>query len=284
MVKTSQFYYGNLQSYKFFIRPEALKRYKTANDKKLSKHQKTVQRLLRNLALNGPMTTWEMAKKNYRNDLGKVRTREKEFRRIFVGRIDRGKHSQGILELGLLEQEEKIYKNRPITSYRLSPHGILFCLDALEFNDNEIDTMASKYGHTFPKIFGRWHYLKKIIGDEVYKIRILSKGMTMENLQFHKIHTSPLYELMSFLSIYYKKNLDYIKEEDLAEQISYWFYIYFLYSNKTKNLGIEKLKKIFKNDKEMDEWFSDFVQTAKQYYDERSINLNEFFDKFKQVS
>ena len=240
--------------------------------------------LLKNFALNGSMTTWEIAKKIHRNDLDKVRTREREFRRIFVGRIDRGMHSRGILELGLLEQEEKIYKNRPVASYRLSLHGILFCMDALEFDDKEIDTMASMYGNTLPKVFGRWSYLKKIIGDDVYKIRILSKGMTMENLQFPKVNANPLYELMSFLSVNYKKNLDYIKEENLAEQISYWFYIYFLYSAKTKNHGIKKLKKIFKKDKEIEVWFSDFVLSAKQYYSKRRDNLTVFFDDFKQVS
>ena len=285
MVKTSQFYYGNLQSYKLFIRPEALKRYKTANDKKLSKHQKTVQMLLRNLALNGSMTTWEIAKKIHKNNLDKVRTREKEIRRIFLGRIDKGKHSQGIFELGLLEQEEKIYRNRPIASYRLSPHGILFCIDALEFGDKEIDTIASMYANIFPKVFGRWSYLKKIIRDDVYKmIRILSKGMTMDNPQFSKIHSNPLYELMSFLTIYYKKNLEYITEDNLVEEISYWFYIYFLYSSKTNNHGIKKLKKVFKNDKETKEWFSEFVVLAKQYYTKRRDNLTIFFNDFKQVS
>ena len=281
MAKNSLFYYGNLQSYKFFIRPQALKLYKTANEKKFSEHQKTVHKLLRNLALNGSMTTWEMAKKIHGKNLEKIRTREKEFRRIFLGRVDRGKHSQGILELGLLEQEEKIYKNRLVTRYRLSLHGILFCIDSLEFDNEEIDTMASKYVNILPKVFGRWSDLKKLVGNDVYKIRILSKGMTMDNIQFSNVPANPLYELMSFLTINYKKNLDHIEEKNLAEQISYWFYIYFLYSTKTNNQGIKKLKKSFKKNKDIEIWFTDFVELAKQHYTKRRNNLTVFFDDFK---
>ena len=280
MVKKSEFYYGNLQSYKFFIRPQALKLYKTKNDKKLSDHQKTVHKLLRNLALNGSMTTWEMAKKIHGTNLERIRSREKEFRRIFLGRVDRGKHSQGIVELGLLEQEENIYKNRPITMYRLSLHGILFCIDSLEFNKKEIDDMASKYASILPKIFGRWDDLKKIVGDDVYKIRILSKGMTMDNIQFSSEFTKPLYELMSFLTINYKKYFDRIEEKNLAEQISYWFYTYFLYSTKTNNHGIKKLRKSFNKDKDIEVWFRDFVESVKQHYTKRSDNLTIFFDNF----
>jgi len=281
VVKIPKFYYGNLQSYKFFIRPQAHKLYKTTNDKKLSEHQKTVQMLLRNLALNDPMTTWEMAKKIHKKDLEKIRSREKEFRRIFLGRVDRNKYSQGVIESGLLEQEESIYKNRSITKYRLSLHGILFCIDALEFDNEEINIIASKYANVLPKIFGRWSYLKKILGDDAYKIRILSKGMTMDNIQFSNEDSSPLYELMSFLTINYKKNLDHIEEENLAEQISYWFYIYFLYSTKTNNQGIKKLKRSFRKDEDLEKWFLLFVESAKEYYSKRKDRLTVFFDDFK---
>ena len=81
MVKTTQFYYGNLQYYKFFIRPQTKKLYTIGNKKQLTEHQKIVQKLLRAFALNGSMTTWEMAKKIYRNNLDKIRSREKEYRR-----------------------------------------------------------------------------------------------------------------------------------------------------------------------------------------------------------
>ena len=278
MVKNSH-YYGNLQAYKFFIRPDALNTYKTAKDKNLTKHQKTIQKLLRDIALNDPMSTWELAAKDHKKDLDKIRTKEKEFRRLFLGRVDNGRYSKGLLESGLIEREEGVYKNRQVTKYRLSPHGILFCIDTLELNVKEFDKLATKYANIIPKVFGMWSYLKKIIGNDVYKIRILARGMMLDNPSFAQLNP-PLYELMSFLTIRYRSNFDYIQEKDLVEQISYWFYIYFTYSIEKKEKGIKNLKKIFRKDKEFEKWFLDFVILSKQYYLKRTDNLTVFLNNF----
>ena len=56
--------------------------------------------------LNGTGTTWDMAKVMDPNDISKVRTREKNYRRLLIGRVDRGKSSEGILQLGLVVKDE----------------------------------------------------------------------------------------------------------------------------------------------------------------------------------
>ncbi len=49
--------------------------------------------------LNGTGTTWDVAKVMVLNDISKVRSREKNYRRLLIGRVDRGKPSEGILQL-----------------------------------------------------------------------------------------------------------------------------------------------------------------------------------------
>lgn len=283
MAKNPHPYYGNLQSYKFFIRPQALQFYKTTNDKNISEHQKIVQKILRIFALNGSMTTWNMAKHSFKINSDSIHTKDKEIRRLLLGRSDRGKYSKGMLELGLLVQEIKMYRNRPARNYRLSLHGILFCIDALELDDVEIDIMASKYSDVFPKVFGMWDSLKSIMGDNVYKIRLLSKGLLMDNPMFSETLVNPLFELMSFLAEVYRKNIDYIPEKDLAEQMSYWFYIYFLYSSRRKNHkqpNIKKLKRVLK-ETELEKWFFDFIIKAKDTHGKKQRNLDLFIDNLK---
>ena len=125
-------FYGNLQSYKYLIRPNGLEVIK--NQK--STHSKKVLQLLKFLALHGSSTTWEIAKISFPNDISKLRTREKEYRRYIVGRNDRGKHYAGILELSLVVKDGLNFDRAPSNKYRLSLHGILFCLDTINFNES----------------------------------------------------------------------------------------------------------------------------------------------------
>jgi len=39
--------------------------------------------------LSGTGTTWDMAKVTVLNDISKIRTREKNYRRLLIGRVDR---------------------------------------------------------------------------------------------------------------------------------------------------------------------------------------------------
>ena len=87
--------YGNLQNYKLYLRPNAHVHYGAPDEKKsvLSKHQQNVQNLLKIMSKNESMTTWELAKISVPNDMSKLREREKIYRRLIIGRKDKGKHS-----------------------------------------------------------------------------------------------------------------------------------------------------------------------------------------------
>jgi len=209
-----------------------------------------------------------------------VRTREKEFRRLLIGRTDRAKRSPGLVDVGLAVKDRAVYKTGLSSRYRLSLHGILYCLDVFDLTNKEMDIIATKYSKVLPKVFGKWDYLKSEIGDDVYKLRILAKGLTLDNPQVARPDV-PLYELMSFIAVKYRKNFENIPEHLLAEQISFWFYTNLLYSpdfrynKKKENVGTRKLKAIFKGDKELKKWYMDFVQEAKIFYRTRTQILRE---------
>lgn len=265
-------HYGNLQAYKFYMRPTAHRVYGSSIKTK-TKHQENVQKLLQILFLYGTCSTWEIAKIRFHNDVSKIRSKEKEYRRLLIGRTDRGKHSEGVLEIGLVIKDYKNIKKIISDHYRLSLHGILYCLDVLNLSNHDIDKMASKYSDVLPKIFGKWDFLKSIIGDDVYKLSVLSKGLLLDN-QMLESHINPIYELMSFIHIKYKKNYEEMTEEALAEQISYWFYTFLLFDKTRSNLkkdqkGIKKLQKILKNDIEIRKWYLDFFNEAENYYKQR---------------
>ncbi len=99
-------HYGNLLSYKFYMRPAAHKFYGNSTKSKI-KHHENVQKLLQILFTNGTCTTWDMAKTRFHNEISTIRTKEKEYRRLLIGRSDRGKYSKDILDLGLVVRDGK---------------------------------------------------------------------------------------------------------------------------------------------------------------------------------
>ena len=271
---------GNLESYKLYTRPTAHRLYGSTHlhttSSSSSKHKKNVQQILEILALNGSLTTWGMAQIKFAGDLSRTKTKEKEYRRLLIGRIDRGKVSDGILQIGLIMKDGKSYKRYPGDKYRLTLHGVLYCLDVLNLTKNQIDIMASKYSNILPKVFGKWEYLKSVIGDDVYKLRILSKGLLLNNLEIALRINPPMYELMSYLIIKYKKNFEYATEEDLANQISLWFYTNLLYNKNLiskKNISNTKLQKILDMDNEIRQWYTKFCKESKLYYKKSLDNI-----------
>ncbi len=279
--------FGNLQAYKFHIRPTAQRLFGDFSQIKKTKHQQNVQHLLRILMLNGTETTWDMAKVMVLNDISKVRTREKNYRRLLIGRVDRGKSSEGILQLGLVVKDGKSFKRAPADQYRLSLHGILYCLDILKPTNNEIDILSSKYSHILPKVFGKWDYLKSIIGKDLYNLKILAKGMLLDDQKSAEFSSFPFHELMLFLTTKYSKNLESISEHDLADQISFWFYTSLLYNPKhypdkrKRTLGVKKLERIFQDDEELANWYMSFFNETKAFYKEglQILNLTTIFPK-----
>ena len=267
--------HGNLQNYKLYLRPNAHAHYGSPNEKKsaLGKHQQNVQNMLKIMSKNESMTTWDLAKISIPNDVSKLREREKVYRRLLVGRKDKGKHSDGILNLGLVIKDGKSLKTGIADKYRLSLYGILYCIDVMNLDNTDIDKIAEKYCKILPKVFGKWEYVKSKIGDKIYGIKLLANGLLADNPQIQVQSGIPFYELMSYVHIKYQRSFEHISEENLAEQISYWFYTNLLYKPIQKNnvihTGIDSLNHIFDNDVELKKWFLIFFKESKKYYYER---------------
>ena len=268
----------SILSYKYYIRPQSHHLYGKFASK--SKHRENVQKILRVLALEGPMTTWEMAKVRFTTNNDKVRTKEKEYRRLLLGRTDRGVHSNGILDLNLVLVDSKTAKRNPGNKYRLSLYGILYCLDVMDFNEKEIDRIAKNYEVILPLVFGNWDLLKSTIGEHVYNISLLGKGLLFDNPNIIKIENVKFYELISYFNIKSNALTESFNEEKIGELISLWFFITLLYfpnlKRKTKNQDTQKyLRKILKKNNELNEWFSDFIEEVKTFYKQRLKIVNE---------
>ena len=262
--------YGNLMSYKIYVRPAARNLYGYATGT-VSKHQKNVHTLLHALFVYGSGTTWDMARTRLRS-VADIREQEKIYRRLLVGRTDRGKYSGGVLNAGLVISERDTKK--PYTMYRLSLHGILYCIDALEPTKKEMDNMATQYAFLLPKVFGNWKYIRRTLEQDAYCLRILAKGLYLDNAMMVRSDI-PLYELMSFIHTKYRKNFESMSEYDLSEQISYWFYTFLLYQNHT-----EKLRKVLAQDKQLQKWYMNFFRQTRDYYAERLSILKNSSDIF----
>ena len=263
--------FGNLQSYRSYTQPMAKQLFGDTSfrKKRKSHHQENVQKILEYLALRGSMTTWEMAKLQF-SDISSIRTREKDLRRLLVGRRDRGRKSPGVLDVGLVVTENSKTKQSS-KSYRLSLHGILYCLDVLDFTQKEIDTMAIKYSKVLPMIFGKWDYLKSIIDDDVYRIRMLAEGLFLDNIHITKISKLPIFEIITYLNVKYQDYYENIDEKKLADQISYWYYTTLLISSmnkKDEKQELNRWKEIF-NDKKIQKWYFDFIDEVSKFYSDR---------------
>ncbi len=255
--------YGNLLSYKFYTRPTARRTYGYTHVTKV-KHQKNVHELLNILFMHGTSSTWEMAQTKY-SKVTAIRNQEKIYRRLLVGRTDRNKYSRGILDIGLVLKEG----STRYTKYRLSLYGILYCLDTQELDKKSINNMAKKYAFLLPNVFGKWNRIKSVLGSDVYNLEILAKGVLLNNTKFAH-NDNPLYELMSYLHIKYRRNFESIYEHRLAEQISYWFYTYLLYTNP------QKLSRVLAKDSELQQWYVDFFNEARNYYAQRLLAVKNF--------
>ncbi|MDH3191600.1 MAG: hypothetical protein OEM18_02785 [Nitrosopumilus sp.] len=274
--------YGNLHSYKMYTRPTAQRLFGKYSFRKKTgtKHHENTQKMLEILALNGTLTTWGMAKSHLDDSVG-IRTKEKEYRRLLVGRMARGKHTIGLLEAGLVVKDGKNYAKAPADQYRLSLHGILYCLDVLDLSYKQIDSMAEKYAKVLPMVFGKWEYLKSNIGNEIYRLKNLAGGLFMDNIQISKISNFPVYELMTYLNVKYQNNFEQIEEIELANQISIWFYTNLLVpakfrtSGKRSSLEIKKWKKVIQEDIQLKKWYYDFVNEAMAFYSNRFNKLKK---------
>ncbi|MEM2160363.1 MAG: hypothetical protein QXN55_05345, partial [Candidatus Nitrosotenuis sp.] len=184
------------------------------------------------------------------------------------------KHSPGVLDMGIIVMDGKNYNRGPSDTYRLSLHGVLYCLDVLGLTNKEIDTMAEKYTAVLPLVFGKWDYLKSIVGDDVYRIKTLASGILMDNIQVTKLTAFPVFELLSYLTIKYQENFETIEEKDLADQISYWFYTHLLLPSGRSRNPENRLGRVFE-DRQIKNWYYGFVDESKAFYKGRFATIRK---------
>lgn len=270
--KEFQTNYGNLQSYKFFTRP-ASQHFLGIKNKGGKIKRKKIESILWILGMNGASSTWEMAKHEILNDTSKLRSREKEFRRQIIGRKTTKKSYPGLIDIGLVVKDSITYNKGKVSKYRLSLHGILFCIDSLDLSNEEIDKLAEKYSEILPMLFGNWNFLKNQIKDKVYRIKMLSRGTFLEGSQKKDSQNLLFAHLMTYVHLKFYEKYDGILEEELSMQISYWFYTSLLYFENKKE---PPLKKIFSNNKELKKWYTEFIKEVKIYFKEVTNSINEF--------
>lgn len=268
--------YGNLLDYKYNTRPEAYRLHGGAS-RHTDRHRRGMQSILRVMLEHGACTTWEIAKFRLgTGDVPLIRAKEKEYRRLFLGRYDTKKRTGGMLDLGIVVRERSGRYSR----YRLSIHGILYCMDIFDPDEDGVDAVARTYAGALPKVFGRWDWLKSVAGSDVYKLRILAKGIVFDGAGTPGSGGTPLYELMSFVHTRYARRFGSISEEELAEQVSYWFYTLLLYYRSAgvhadRSLErIGKMREAVRRDAELSGWYGGFVAEAREYYRRRAAAVS----------
>jgi len=77
--------------------------------------------------------------------------------------------------------------------------------------------------------------------------------------------------LATFLNVKYQNKFEQINEEDLADQISYWFYTNLLIPSKRGNSKdqLKHWKKLFDNDFNLKKWYYKFVDETILFYTNR---------------
>src|SRR4030066_87866 len=101
MVVEASTKFGNYLSYLRYTLPTAKQLFgeHSFRKKKLRMHQEKIQQMLESFAVNGSMTTWGLAKSQRCYDAASVRALDKDFRRLLVGRRERGKASPGLVDI-----------------------------------------------------------------------------------------------------------------------------------------------------------------------------------------
>jgi hypothetical protein len=139
----------------------------------------------------------------------------------------------------------------------------------MNLSEKDIEKMAEKYTDVLPQIFGKWNYVKTIIGNDADRLKTLASGMFMDNIQISNITSLPIYELMTYINVKYQNNFEQINEEDLADQISYWFYTNLLISSKKSNNSTKHWKKLLDSYPALKKWYYKFVDEAILFYTNR---------------
>lgn len=274
--------YGNLASYKHCTRPAAHLMYGGYAGPR-TRHQKGMRDILYALFKHGSCTTWEVARIILRTrDISQVRAAEKECRRLFAGRHDAKRRSGGMLDTGLVAREQDGARSR----YRLTIHGMLYCIDAMSPSGAEMDLAAAAHAGVVPLVLGRWDALREALGGDAYTpLRVLAKGILLDG---QGAGGAPLHEAMLFLGAKYHRRYESISEAELAEQLSYWYYTFLLFREPedAQDGGgrPRRLRGVMRSDAKLLEWYGGFLAEAASYYEDRRSAMSAGLGSLRDLS
>jgi len=267
---------GNIQAFRNLVLPVSEELFGSRFSTSLSKHKQYVQEMLKLLSLNGSMTTWELAKSSIILDLDSMRSRDKVFRRLILGRTDRGKSNPGVLDIGLVTTTNSIPNSS--NKYRLSAHGLLYCLAVLDLSDDEINRIVSNYSDIFPKIFAKWSLINSYFKNSIELLKKIGDTYVYENRHLTKFTSFPFVEINDYIHTKYVNFYESISESDFADEVSYWFFtnlpIEYVLTGKNTHKLLENWTCLFEEDLDLKNWYYSFLLEMKNFYLVRFAKLD----------
>lgn len=269
--------FGNLKAYRNQVYPTAIELAGSRSFRKslLPKHKQNVQEMLELLAINGKMTTWDLAKISHVLNVHSIRARDKIFRRLLVGRIDRGNIRPGVLDVGLVIKDGFNENNSHL--YRLSLHGLLYCFSIFDFTHKEIEKVVNAYSDYLPMIFNNWYVINKYFENSINVLQSIGTHYTFENDYTTKLSSLPFDEINRYIHTKYVNSYESILESDFANQISFWFFtnlpISHIMSRNNIDVSISNWKYLFDEVPELKLWYFSFLTEIKNHSLKRIENL-----------
>jgi hypothetical protein len=102
---------------------------------------------------------------------------------------------------------------------------------------------------------------------------LLGKGLFLDSHNTTTISKFPVYEILTYLTIKYQDYFEHINENDLADQISCWYYAHLLVpsllSSKKTTLEQKPRYEIFAHDIELRQWYREFFDEMIDFYQKR---------------
>lgn len=252
------------------------------------------------LALNGKMTTWDLALKD--PDVDKkssysgtrrydvLRQKSSEYARAIRGRHESNKGYPGLMgRMLVVEDGYRESKGQRVSTYRLSLFGVLYAIHLLRplarggrqedisssgmvVPKTYLDIIAENYRLQLPHVFGLWdllkEHLKEQIGHAVEELDNIADGHL-------NIGREPLMWLLT------TRGLPVVRgdpsdirtrmrtfEPALADEISYWFWTNLSLRGRALRMDIEKhqerLLEVMKSHASVREWYLGWLNYAEE--------------------
>ena len=235
-----------------------------------TKHADNVRKVLLFLALHEPATTWDLRKACF-TEYADDKQGESVARRLLVGRTDREKKTDGLVDLGVVSPTKQ-NDQRASTHYDLTLYGMLYAIAICDFTDQELYKAAKRHHCMIPYIFDKADYLE----SKHVSLQLLKVITSKEIVKFNDTMTAvPYHHLVNYLIISYPAPKMFV--DKFVHFIAYWFYTYLMLKLSDKNHVIsKKWKRIVKDDSDIWDLYGSFLDEALSYYEKQNKSLRSF--------